>query len=583
MKRFLPIFLIVGFMLSLLFQQCAVIVPPSGGPMDTIPPVMVKSVPLPNSTNYKKEKLIFTFDEYIKLDKLHEKLVLSPPQGRLPQTKIKGKSLEVRFSEPLADSTTYVLYFSDAIQDNNEGNPISSFEFAFSTGSYIDSLWYTGRLINAYTLEPELGVLVMLYEGFSDSIPILQRPRYVTKTDKEGLFQLKNLKLKDYKIFALMDGNSNYLFDQITESIAFSPDPIDSQSLLSPTDTVRLDNGLQILRLFKEKSRQLSLTDYTRTQRRKIRLGFSQKQNNAVSITPINFEVDNNQSWYIQGSNTEGDSIDFWILPPKMSLQDSLRMRISYMRTDSLMNLKEQVDTLMFIYKEPKRPTKGRRSFPSEDTPQEEKKGYQRIKTSASGNLSILPHQPFELIFNMPQLVVDTSLMVLTNLTDSINIPLPVPERDSINPSVYSLKRNWEHETSYMLTILPEAFVNLDSIANDTLMVKFKGVNPESFGVINLTLTGVTHNVVAELVTSDGKTFHQEIIEADGLVTFRYIKPGQYFIRLIEDINGNGEWDTGSYLDNRQPEPVHIYKDPNGERSIQVRANWDYDLSFSIK
>lgn len=583
MKRIVALSFFFIFLVSLFFPRCAVIVAPTGGPKDTLAPVMLKSVPTLNATGFKKDKIVLTFDEYVKLDKLSQKLVLSPPQERLPETKIKGKSLEIKFFEPLADSTTYTLYFADAIQDNNEGNPIDNFEFAFSTGPYIDSLRYTGRVIDAFTLEPQEGVFVMLYSEYTDSVPIIQRPRYITKTNKAGVFYLSNLKLRDYKIFALRDANSNYLFDQVSEDIAFSKEVVERGKLTNPADRPVPADSLQILRLFKEKSKVQALIDYSRPQRRRVKLGFTQKPIGKVDIKPIGYDVDSTELWFLRGTNIIGDSLDFWITQSNMSANDSLLAEVTYLKTDSLLNLVQQTDTLRLFYTDvTKKPTE-KRGKKDSDKEEMKKVPSQPVKTSFRAGDNVLPNQPLVLQFSMPQLSIDTSLIMLTNTTDSITVPLPLLKKDSLDPRVYTLNYSWKNVVNYRFDALPGAFINLDSIANDTLSVNFRGANPESFGIINLNIGGVSHNVVIHLLDGKDNVIDKKVVEADGKVIFDYIKPATYKLRFIVDENQNGEWDTGQYLEGKQPERVYFYEDELEKREIQVRANWEYDLIYKLK
>lgn len=584
MKRIVAFAIPLVFLASLFFPRCAVIVAPTGGPKDTIAPVMVKSVPLLHATNFKGEKIVINFDEYVKLDKISEKLVLSPPQERLPESRIRGKSLEIKFFEPLTDSTTYTLYFADAIRDNNENNPIDNFEFAFSTGSYIDSLRYTGRVIDAFTLEPQEGVFVMLYEEHADSVPIIKRPRYVTKTNKEGAFFLSNLKQNSYKIFALRDGNTNYLFDQMAEEIAFSNTIINEDMLVNPSQAAQADS-LNTLRLFKEKSKVQSLTDYSRPQRRRIKLGFSQKPIGNVALSPIGYSLDSTETWFIPGLNVVGDSLNFWITNANMALDDSLRMEVKYLKSDSLMNLVPQADTLRLFYSEtPQQQTgrKGKKDKDKEDNT-EEKTPTQKVKSSVRTGDNVIPNQSLALLFSMPQQKVDTSLINLFNSTDSIALSLPTIAKDSLDPRVYSFTYNWENLVNYQLTAFPGAFVNLDGVANDTVTFNFRGANPEMSGIINLTLQGVTPNVVAHLLGGKDEIIDQKTVESDGMISFTYVKPGKYKLRFIVDENLNGKWDTGLYLEGKQPERVIFYKDATNNQEIQVRANWEYDISFNLK
>jgi hypothetical protein len=568
----------IAFILSLFFPRCAIIVAPTGGPKDTIPPVLVRSVPTMNATNVKRDRISLTFDEYIKLDKISEKLVLSPPQERLPEFKIRGKSIEMRFFEPLIDSTTYTLYFDDAIVDNNEGNKLENFEFAFSTGSIIDSLRFNGKLIDAFTLEPVQGAFVMLYTSFKDSIPIKERPRYVTKSNKEGLFTLSNLKYNNYKIFALADGNSNYKFDQVSEKIAFHPSPIDKSMLLGPSLAKLQTDSLLTLYLFQEENRTLYLTDFSRPQRRHIKFGFSRPPVGEVNLKAINAGIDTLSNWYLKGINPMRDSINFWITNDAISRFDSLVVVANYQKTDSVMNLVEVQDTIrLFHIERSQTARRGRR----EDA-EEEKKPVLKIKTSHAKGTSITPVENLKLTFGMPLAKKDTSLIELFSITDSAKV-MPLGLRiDSLDPRIYHLNQIWKNNTSYQLTVLPGAFTNLDGITNDTLILGFKGADSEQFGIIRVTLSGVTPNILVQLTTDKGVVVDEKTAQKDGVVTFNYVKPAKYHMRFVHDANQNGVWDTGWYLEGKQPEKVFNYQDGDN-REIQVRANWEYDLSFNLK
>jgi len=571
-------------MLSLLFPQCAIQVAPTGGPKDTIPPVLLRSVPPMYATNVTHDRITLTFDEYIKLEKISEKLVLSPPQEQLPSFRIRGKSIEITFEEALDDSTTYTLYFADAIVDNNEGNKLENFEFAFSTGPIIDSLRFAGKVLDAYTLKPREGVFVMLYTRFEDSIPMKERPRYVTKTNAEGQFFLSNLKFGNYKIFALADGNSNYKFDQVSEEIAFLDYPIDTSMLKRPSQMTINSDSLATLYLFEEQNQVLSLTDYGRPQRRRLKMGFSRPIVGDIEVRPLNVEVDTIEPWFVKGRSAARDSIDFWITNNELSIVDTLVVIASYQKTDSLMNLVQTHDTLRMFYQD--RPQTTRRPRRGEEETKEEQKPVGKklsVNASVGRGASLTPVEKIRFSFGMPLLTVDTTQISLFNQSDSITIPLLNFKPDSLDPRCYYINHQWENNKTYELTILPNAFTNLDGATNDTLKYNFKGANPEQFGVVKLALTGVTPNVLVELLSDKESVVTQKVVDEDGEIAFSYIKPGKYFIRFILDSNRNGQWDTGWYLKNQQPETVFIYQDQNENKEIQVRANWEYELNFNLK
>ncbi len=568
----------------MLFPRCAIQVAPTGGPKDTIPPVLLRSVPAMNATNVDRDNIILTFNEYIKLEKISEKLVLSPPQEQLPDFKIKGKGVAITFAEKLDDSTTYTLYFADAIVDNNEGNKLENFEFAFSTGPVIDSLRFSGTVLDAYSLKPREGVFVLLYNSFEDSIPIKKRPNYVTKTNSEGKFFLSNLKYNNYKIFALADGNSNYKFDQVSEEIAFFDHPIDTSMLKRPSEMTGKADSLNPLHLFKEETRVLSLTNQARPQRRRLKFGFSRPYNGNIELTPINTEVDTTKSWFINGRSVAGDSIDFWITNNDISAIDTLMLLATYQKTDSLMNLVKTTDSLRMFYFD--KPQSSGRSRRGEEKSDDEKKSVEKklsINTSAKNGASLRPDEKIRLAFAMPLQSIDTSKIEIFNQSDSLMLPTIGFSADTLDPRYFYIEQHWEPKKSYQLYFLPGAFTNLDAVTNDTLELSLKGADPEQFGVIKLGLNGVSPNVIVELLSDKEAVLTQKTVEQDGVIPFTYIKPGKYFIRFIIDVNKNNKWDTGWYLKGIQPERVMIYEDKNGNKEIQVKANWEYELNYNLK
>jgi hypothetical protein len=567
-------------LVSIFLPRCAVVVAPTGGDKDTIPPVLVKSDPAINATNFRKDKVLLTFDEFIRLDQITQKMVLSPPQEQLPEFKIKGKSLELKFVDPLLENTTYTVYLADAIIDNNEGNKLLNFEFAFSTGPVIDSLRYVGKVIDAFTLQPQEGIFVMLYNSFEDSIPMKERPLYVTKTNKEGQFFLSNIKHDNYKLFALRDGNSNYKFDQVAEEIGFKAGIIDTSMLLTPSQAKTKKDSLFVVRLFAEENRVIALTDYSRKQRRKMRLGFSRKPEGEVVISPINVKVDSSLVWYQVGKNVKGDSLDFWIINTDLSKIDTLVIGATYFKTDSLMNLKLTTDTLRMFYME-RTQQLAKRGRRDDDVEKGEVKPSLAIRPSIKSGSSIAPHEKLQFRFNMPLLNVNEELVSLMDLADSTLITSPIL-KDTLNPTLYSMHHNWEPFGGYNLKAYPGAFVDLDGATNDTLSINFVGADPEKFGVIIVNLTGVSSNVITEIVTEKGAVIDKKEIGADGKLRFTFIPPGKYLVRFIIDENNNGKWDTGWYLQGIQPERVIHYQEKSKEKLVNIRANWEYSLDYNI-
>ena len=174
------------FACLLILFACANPVPPSGGPKDTTPPSVIRAVPANQSVNFKAEKVIITFDEFVTLKDITTQLVVSPPMGEHPEFTTRGKNLIMKFKEPLKSNTTYNFFFANSIVDLTESNPLAGYQFTFSTGPVLDSLTIGGTLINAFNNQPVKDAFVMLYDTIYDSVPYKTRPYYLARTGSAG-------------------------------------------------------------------------------------------------------------------------------------------------------------------------------------------------------------------------------------------------------------------------------------------------------------------------------------------------------------------------------------------------------------
>ncbi|RPH31168.1 MAG: hypothetical protein EHM93_14780 [Bacteroidales bacterium] len=576
-KLFAAVFIIT--LIMGIFPQCAKIVSPTGGPKDSLAPVLIRSVPAMNAVNFKGEKLTLTFDEYIQLKDIQKKLAISPPMTKKPEFIQRGKSLEIKLKEPLKENTTYTVYFADAITDNNEGNPLKNFVYAFSTGDIIDSLAVSGILINCFTLKPEENIFVMLYDEQNDSLPIKALPRYLTRTDKNGFFIFNNLQANDYKVFALNDNNSNYKFDQVTEDIAFLNDTLKSELLKNPSnlDTSRLAKRVINLYLFKENSRVQALTGFSRDQRRKLSLAFTKKPEGKITLNPLNFKTDS--SWFIQEYNPPQDSLIYWITNDRVNALDTLKMEVSYFKTDSLQNLQPKLDTIKWIYSE--KEESRRRKGNKED--EKVKKVFLKVNYSVRNEQVVSPTTPIELSFPEPLKSLNDSLLTIYNHIDSSKVNSIKIFKDTLNPRIYRINYPWNSDITYGLKVLPGAFTSLNGLSNDTLKLKFKGANPESFGVLNITLLNFRNAAIIELLSEKrDRVIDRKTAQLGEKVSFTFINPGKYSLRFIEDSNKNGIWDTGWYLKGIQPEKVYYYEEGKYKGILNIRANWESEITFDF-
>lgn len=574
----------LGLMVLLLLPQCAKVVAPTGGPMDTLAPVMTASTPLPNATNFKKNKLTFTFNEFVKLDNHQQKLLVSPPLKRPANVVVNGKKVVLSISDTLLDNTTYTIYLGDAIKDINEGNPYPHFEFAFSTGPSIDSMCLHGSVVDAFSNAPLAGIMVMLYTQPSDSAPYTTRPQHVARTQPDGSFHLSNLKPTTYKIVALGDRNADYLYNQGVERIGFMND-VDLRNFMhSPHDT--LIPELEPLRMFAEERPEQRLMNKERPNGHSFSLYFSRRPVGGFRLEPLTFSP-SIEPWCVGEPDNNGDTIKYWITDTLLFTMDTLGVMLHYQKTDERNLLHPATDTVLLVCHDcimsrrtAQRSTKrGKQSEPkASSSTSSSKPKSEVISTSVSNNATIKPTQPLTLTLPYPARLAQPEGVELLMLPDSVVIPI-VPTPDSISPLKYHIGPEWKPGSTYSLRVLPHTFELYNGHPLDTLRLSLKGIKAEQLGELKLNLTGFDTPVMAELLTEQGKLSDRRAA-SNNIVEFKYIQPGKYKIRLIEDANGNQQWDAGHYLKGVQPERITMYE-AEGSELINVKANWANELTFS--
>ena len=380
MLTFKKYLFLIGFILTI--AGCAKIVTPTGGQKDLDPPVIMSSKPENYSTNFKRKDISISFNEYIQLKDLNKNLIISPPLKEKPIIRVKGKTLSIKIESELKDSTTYNIYFGEALQDYNEGNPYKNFQYIFSTGNYIDSLGIEGALLNAFDLTPIEDAFVMLYSDLSDSVPYTQIPEYVSKTNKKGVFKINNIRHGRFKLFALKDGNNNYKFDNNTEEIAFTDSVIsfklesftqidtvfkkreiisnkelDKREELSNEDVFLIDTIIKtkvlgyktnnyVLMMFSGDFEQQYLKNNKRDSKQKLEFVF----NRAIKDSVILKILDNPKTKIITELKENADTIIYWLTDTTLIAKEDILCTISYQKLDSSDRFYWQEDTLHMKY-----------------------------------------------------------------------------------------------------------------------------------------------------------------------------------------------------------------------------------------
>lgn len=566
-----------------LLSNCAKIGAPSGGKLDETPPAIKKSVPENFSINTKPTEFEITFDEYVQLKEINQKLLISPPLQERPEIRLKGKSLIVELKEELKENTTYTFNFFDAIVDNNEGNPIENFEYVFSTGEELDSLSLSGNVIKAFDLEVDENVYVLLHKNTEDSAFNKLTPDYVTKADEEGNFRINNLKADSFRIYALKDVNMNYMFDQSGEAIAF----LDTAIFIKPNSQAELDSNLLdsaavILRppdlgnlnlyLFQEEIKEQYLKSQERNRSQHLLFVFNEPLTEHPELNLI--EKETQTDWFLREEYVLKDSVSYWIKDTSISNIEFLNLELIYLKEDSANNLVKFRDTINLRYTKTVQTRPRRR----ETEPTEIPVPTIAITSNISRSRSFDLNKRIKLETPTPIIQTDTSKMLLVEAEDTLKKHVEYEFiKDNLSQRICYLSVPWTEDKSYDLTFYPGAFVDMYNTTNDTTIQHFKTQSLEYYGAILLSLSNLEDNLIVQLLDMKDEVLREQVVKTDSLIEFRYLSPGQYKLKAIVDWNSNGKWDTGNFAEKKQPEEALFYTE-----EIQIRSNWDYELEWII-
>ena len=558
---------------------------PSGGAKDTIPPVVVQSIPRANQTNFKGDQVRLYFDEFVAPEKLSEKFVISPPIEKRPIFRTKGKSLIVDLNgAKLKDSTTYSLDFKDAIVDNNEKNALKNYRLAFSTGPVLDTLRVVGFVLNSFNLEPSEGTYVMLYKNLSDTAVTTTKPDYIAKTDANGFFAVTNLPKATYHVYAVTDNDNNMMLSSTAEPVAFLDSTVTPSAKYSPhrdTTVVGMDtllvfgktrfypNPLYMLQ-FEQPFFNLRLDNEQRPTRKYIDLAFTQSVKDTFDIQLLNYHPKGN--WKYVEHSANDDSLRIWLTDSMVYKKDTLQFRLTYEQQDSTGAKYAYNDTIrMFFSDVPTDKKKGRR-----DRKKIEKKNENinlSVMTRANGfdvyrNITVESPEPVK---NM-----DTTMIHLFVKQDTVFNPINfkiLP--DSVTKRRFYIHYPWDYKTTYRLKIDSAAVTTIYGAVSDSTENTFVTQEEEHYGKIILAVKNVTVPTIVQLLKDDDKeeVLREKTIYKDGTLEFPFLEPQKYMIKVIFDRNNNGKWDTGDLQAHRQPEEVLYYPEVQ-----KVRSNWDVNV-----
>ena len=583
--------------------SCAKMGQPDGGWYDETPPVIVRTTPQDQGTNIKDKKISIYFNEYIKVDNPTEKVVISPPQIEQAEIVASGKKIAVELKDSLKPNTTYTVDFSDAITDNNEGNPLGNYTYTFSTGGHIDTMQVAGYVLNAQNLEPIKGILVGLYNNLSDTIFTKEPMLRVSRTDSRGKFIIKGVAPGDYRIYALQDADNNYVFNQKSEQLAFSHEIItpsfkpDVRQDTVWRDSLHIDSIMRVpythflpddivLRAFTETQTDRYLIKTERTEPDRFTLYFSYGDSLLPQITGLNFNADD--AFIIEAAEKR-DTVTYWLRDTMLVNQDTLRMEVKYMATDTLGVLRLQTDTMDILAKVPYEKRLKQQQDEYEEWKKKQEKAKKRGKEYETEmkpkalepkyNVASEPDPDQNITITMPAPLAsaDTSRIHLYSKHDTLWYKSPFVLRPK--PGVhrtYELLGEWRPGIEYSLEIDTMAFTDIYGKTSAPKKQGFKVKTEDSYATILFDITGMADTTVVVQLLNSSDAVVKEAATDNGRAEFYYIKPDTYYARMFIDSNRNGIWDTGDYAADRQPETTYYYPD-----KIECKAKWDLTLTWN--
>ena len=576
LKKYLPIIpAIIIFAIMVFSPSCAnTTTPPSGGPKDTIPPVITEIYPILGQVNVpvKKTQLKIEFNEYVTV-KDPKSLYLSPPLEKAAKFKLKGKSVIVYFESDLDSNKTYTLDLTNAIGDNNEGNMFPGFTLVFSTGDVIDTMMVTGLVQDCNSLKPLKGATVMLYKDHDDSAVFLKRPDAAVKTDEWGFFVLRNIQDTVYRMYALIDENNNNKYDPETEKIAFIDSLVTPVVVVNDTlpelqkydmkDTVNClaRNTEYELNIFKEKPSKQMIVNKERVGERTAYITFMAPYAQVDSIWVKGVPSDK----LITQFNILQDSLEIWVNDPKPQ-PDTLVLNVKYLKTDTLGLLNSFTEEIKLL-----KPKKSTGKSSTRDIKKEDTTAVFKITAQPE----TVEQYGFTIEFTYP--LVESAFDSLTfrylNPRQQESIGRYTVTQDSLNLRKYVVRpaEKLQPGYEYFLKVPHRKFKDINGFYNDSSEVKVTLPNDDKLSSMILVLTNVKNKYIVDLLNEKrDKVLRSYIVDGDQSLIFPYLKAGKYSIRITEDLNRNGIVDTGILLEHKQPEKVRFYKLEDGTFLLDI-------------
>ena len=595
---------------AMLLTKCASTMTPTGGPKDTIPPVIVFMDPDNFTTNVDTlhpPKIYVEFDEYVQIKDQQKELFTSPAMKKKPSVVRRGRGIVVTIKDTLRPNTTYAINFGSSIQDNNESNPLHAMRYVFSTGPEIDSMYMSGYTADAMKADSVSKSFIYFFIADSverpnewDSTMFKYKPDVIARAEKNGIFIAQNLKPVNYRIYAYEDTNNNMEYEPSVDRIGILDsvyNPMNMPGFCIWYDSLRHYPSAEpqlYFRMFMDRrfTRQV-LSNQERLNRHKAMLYFGSEY---PEVTKLEFDSIPSDKVIYDPQNITRDTVALWFDIPAEELPDTIKGRITYFKHDSINNLVESEDKLRltWVYTESKEERQEREKLEKEreraakngETWEEpEKENPFKVNIPSTSEVNKDKHVSFE--FDYPLTKFDTAAIVFTMTTDEISEPKAakfeiVP--DSINRRKFLLRADWQPKAKYELVMPAGMFENVARETNDTIKCNYTSSDPEKYALVNVKVSGThpTARYILQITNAQGKVQKELKDVTPGSYVFEYVTAGDIMLRVVEDMKGNGKWDSGDMVLMRQPERTEIYKNEEGTETITTKANWEFDIEVDM-
>ena len=593
------------FFATAFVSRCARIMTPEGGPKDTIPPMILAMNPDNFTTNFKARRIYVEFDEFVQIKDQQKEFFTSPQMKKKPTITVRGKGILIQIRDTLLENQTYALDFGSAIRDNNEGNPLHGMRYVFSTGETVDSMTCTGYTTDAYKADSVSKTFIYFY--YADSLPetpgydstiFNRKPDVIARAQGNGIFIAQNLKPVPYRVIAMKDTNDNQMYEPGTDMVGFIDslcNPAEMPDFYMWYDSIRgyvTAEPQLYFRMFTDVAfKRQNLAQTERPVKNKALLYFSGRNPEILSVKFDSIPAER----FIIDPLTEGrDTVAIWFRGTE--LPDTIRGSIVYMKHDSINNLVPDTAALRLTW---------RYVETKEEQRERERNEREREKTEAAGEEWVEPAKPnpfgmkfsqnggdknpllpLEVTFDYPMERIDSAAVVLNQQTENggfMQVPVHF-RRDTADMQKWYLDVAWQPARAYTLTLPEGTFTDVAGQSSDSLSMNFNTFVPDRYGRVIVTLGGGREGMpyIVQLLGSGGKLLDERrSMRSGGKTTFEYVPVGDVSLRVVEDPNDNGRWDSGNLVELRQPERSAVYSSGEQE-TFAIKANWENEVTIDL-